>query len=155
MKTFTDLTNLFVNLSNNNTTANSTLAAQLINDAHRYLIQKYFDNERTVTTSTVGGMSLTLTGALVAGATSATLTSAWTYPTVTQFVNFSSGEQRSVLFTNGSAAISWQVAITEDATTAISTVGVQAYSIPANVSKIINDTISVGQLRYQPTPLRS
>lgn len=151
MRTFTQLTTLFTNLSNNSSTANTSLGGQLINDAHRYLIEKYFDNERTVTTSTVGGTSLTLTGAPIAGATTATLTTTWTYPTNSQLVNFSDGEQRNVLFTNGSAAISWAVGLTSAVTTAITTVGVQYYSIPANVSKIKNDTINVGQLRYQPT----
>lgn len=151
MKTFTGLKNLFTNLSTNTSTANDTLAGQLINDQHRYLIQKYFDNERTVTTSTVGGMSLTLTGTLAINAVSATLTASWSYPTVTQLVNFSGGQQRSVLFTNGSTAITWAVGLTATATTAITTVGVQAYTIPANISKLKNDTINVGQLKYQPT----
>lgn len=155
MRTFTQLKNLFTNLSNNTSTANDTLAGQLINDQHRYLIQKYFDNERTYTSSTIGAMDLTLTGALIAGATSATLTAAWTYPTVHQLVNFSDGEQISVLFTNGSAAISWETPLQDAATASISTVGVQAYPIPANISKIINDTINVGQLKYSPAPVQT
>lgn len=153
MKTYTTLKNLGGSLTNNSATANLDLLGQLINDQHRYLIEKYFDNERSFQTSTVGGMSLTLTGAPIAGATSATLTSAWTYPTATQLVNFSNSDQRSVLFTFNSAAISWTVGLSSGATTAISTVGVQAYDIPANVSKIKNDTISVGQLKYQPAPV--
>lgn len=155
MKSFTTLTNLFTNLSNNTSSANSALGGQLVNDQHRYLIQKFFDNERTASTTTVGGMDLTLTGAPIAGATSATLTASWTYPTCTQLVTFSTGEQRSVLFTNGSAAISWSAGLTDAETTAISTVGVQSYSIPANISKIKNNTINVGQLRYQPVPIES
>lgn len=155
MKTFTQLKNLYTALSNNTSTDNDTLGGQLINDQHRYLIQKYFDNERTVTLSTIGSQSLTLTGALVAGATTATLTSAWTYSTVKQLVNFSNGEQIKVQFTNGSADISWQTGLVAAATTAITTVGVQAYPIPANISKIINDTINVGQLKYQPMAVQS
>lgn len=155
MKTFTQLKNLFTNLSNNTSTDNDTLGGQLINDQHRYLIQKYFDNERSVTTSTIGGADLEVTAAISAGATSATLTAAWAYPTVSQLVNFSSGEQREVLFTYNSTAISWQVALNDAADVDISTVGVQAYSIPANVSKIKNDTISIGQLKYQPTPVQT
>ncbi len=154
MKTFTQLATGdagFTVLSNNSSSANVLLGKSLINDQHRYLLQKYFDNERTFTTSTIGGQSLTLTGALIAGATSATISSAWTYPTCSQKTNFSSGEQRTVIFTSGSTAITWQVALTEAATSAIATVGVQAYAIPANISKIKNDTITVGQLQYQPT----
>lgn len=153
MKTFTQLKNLATNLSNNTSTSNDTLMGQLINDQHRYLIQKFFDNERTVTFTTIGAEDLTLTGAPTAGATSATLSSAWTRQTVTQLVNFSNNEQISVLFTNGSAAISWQTPLQEAATVDISTVGVQDYPIPANISKIINDTINVGQLKYQPAPI--
>lgn len=155
MKSFTTLTNLFTNLSNNTSSSNAALGAQLINDQHRYLIQKFFDNERTVSTSTVGGMSLTLTGALIAGATSATLSSSWAYPTCNQLVTFSDGEQRNVLFTSGSAAISWSVGLTDAVTSAISTVGVQFYNIPANVSKLKNDTIQIGQLLYQPKPIQT
>lgn len=155
MKTFTQLKNLFTNLSNNTSSANDALGGQLINDQHRYLIQKYFDNERSVTTSTIGAMNLTMTGGLSAGATSGTLTAVWAYPTCTQLVNFSDGEQRSVLFTYNSAAISWEVALNDSVDTDISTVGVQDYAIPANISKIINDTITIGQLKYSPAPVQT
>lgn len=148
MKSFTTLKNLYGSLSTNASTTNLTLGGQLINDQQRYLLQKYFDNERSAQTTTVGGQSLTLTGSLSANATTATLTASWSYPTCTQLVNFSNSNQRSVLFTNGSTAISWTGGLTATATTAITTVGVQDYLIPADVSKIKDDTITVGQLRY-------
>lgn len=155
MKTFTTLQSLFTNLSNNTSTANASLGGQLISDQHRYLIQKYFDNERSYTMLTIGAEDLTLTGALIAGATTATLTAAWTNISCQQLVVFSSGDQRTVFFTQGSAAISWQTGLTEAATTAISTVGVQSYPIPPQVSKIKNDTVTVGQLVYTPAPVQS
>lgn len=155
MKTITGLSNLFTNLSNNTTAANLALGQQLISDQHRYLLQKYFDNERTYTTLTVGAETLTLTGALSIGDLSASLTVAWSGPTTRQLVVLSSGEQRNVLFTQGSATISWTPALTETATTTINTVGVQAYPIPANVSKIKNNTITIGQLVYTPSPVQS
>lgn len=155
MKSFTTLKNLFGSLSQNTSATNLTLGGQLINDQHRYLIQKYFDNERTVTTSTIGAMDLTLTATVSIGATSATLTAAWAYPTSTQLVNFSGGDQRSVLFTYNSTAITWQVGTVYASSVDISTVGVQAYNIPANVSKIKNDTINVGQLKYSPAPIQT
>ena len=154
MKTYTTLTNLFTNLSNNTSTANATLGGQLISDRHRYLIQRYFDNERTYTTLTVGAEDLTLTAVVAIGDTSATLTAAWTNPSCQQLVNFSSC-QRTVRFTQGSTAITWMPALTEAATVDITTVGVQAYPIPATVSKIKNDTITVGQLVYTPAPIQS
>ncbi len=155
MKTFTTLKNLATNLSNNTSTDNDSLMGQLISDQHRYLIQKYFDNERTYSTVTIGAEDLTLTGSLVAGAVSATLTAAWTSISTQQLVVFSNSDQRTVYFTQGSTAITWQGGLTDTATTAISTIGVQAYPIPATVSKIKNDTITVGQLVYTPAPVQS
>lgn len=167
MKTYTALTGTtattssttyggaFTTLANNNSAQAVASAQSLVNDQHRQLLQRFFDNERTVTLSTVGGQSLTLTGALSINATSATLTASWTKGTVNQLVNFSSGEQRNVLFTNGSTAISWSVGLVSAATTAISSVGVQYYNIPADCSKIKNSTINVGQLKYQPVFIES
>jgi len=167
MKTFTQLVgttdstssstygSAFTTLAGNNSSSAVAIAKALVNDQHRYLIQRYFSNERTVTLSTIGGESLTLTGSLSTNAVSATLSSAWTRITCSQLVNFSNGNQRMVLFTNGSASITWTVGLTSSATTAITTVGVQSYNIPADVSKIKNNTISIGQLKYQPTPVMS
>ncbi len=150
MKTYQNLYTLFTTLTRNTTTANQSLGQELINDQHRYLLQKYFDNERTFTTTTVGSMNLTLTGALSLGATSATLSSAWIYPTNTQLVTFSDGEQYNVLFTLNSTAISWATPLTSAVTSAISTLGVQYYSIPASVSKPKDFTVNVGQLKFHP-----
>lgn len=155
MKTFTSLKNLFTNLTNNESSANDALGGQLINDQHRYLIQKYFDNERVYTTLTIGGEDLTLTGTVSSGATSATLSSAWTDITCKQLVTFSNSEQRTVLFSQGSATITWQPPLTSSATADIATVGVQSYPIPATVSKIKNNTITVGQLVYTPAPIQT
>lgn len=155
MKTFTTLQNLFTNLTNNESADNVALGSQLMSDQHRYLIQKYFDNENTYTTTTIGADQITTTAPMLAGATSATLSAPWDYATVRQLVSFSGGQQRDVLFTQGSAAISWQTGLVEPATVDIATIGVQAYPIPPQVSKISNDTITVGQLVYTPAPVRS
>lgn len=155
MKTYTTLTSLYTNLCNNASTANSTLGAQLISDQHRYLIQKYFDNERTYTTVTIGAEDLTTTAVMAAGDVSATLTTAWTSISCQQLVVFSNSDQRTVYFTQGSTAIRWQSGLSDAATVDITTVGVQAYPIPAGVSKIKNDTITVGQLVYTPAPVQS
>lgn len=145
----------FCDLTQNNSAANVNLGKLLTNQQHRYYLQKYFDNERTYTTVTIGAEDLTLTGTLSVGAKSATLNASWTSQTCQQLVVFSSGEQRTVTFTQGSTNIFWQTGLTETATTAISTVGVQAYPIPANVSKIKNGTITIGQLVYTPAPVQS
>lgn len=226
MKSLSVLTNLYTSLSNNTSGANQTLGIQLMGDQHRFLIEKYFDNERSVTMTTVGGQTLTLTSAPSAGDTSATLSNAWSYTTGSQLVNFTSdtvsvdttaslasgavsgtlsvvwpytsatvnttfsnsdvravtytnasasitwgeglssaattslttvatSDQRTATFTNGSTAITWSLALDSFATTTLGTVGFQAYNIPANVSKVKNDTINVGQLRFVPAPIMS
>lgn len=155
MKTYTQLKSLATNLSSNTSTANTSLMGQLISDRHRYSIQKYFDNERSYTTLTIGAQTLTLTGALASNAKTATLNSVWTNPSCQQLVVFSNGNQRTVYFTQGSATITWQSGLTATATTSISTVGVQSYPIPPTVSKIKNDTITVGQLVFTPAPVQS
>lgn len=222
MKTYTTLTNLFTNLSQNVSTDNAELGAQLVSDQHRYLIQKYFDNERVYTTLTVGpenitlassptvgsstatlvvawpemscqqlvvfgdseqrtvsftkgsttiswqtplyGQSFTTTDVIPAAATSATLSTAWEGATGALTSYFSDGESKSITYTNGSTSITWVGGLTGEVNasvrtfvpdTAISTMGVQAYTVPANISKIKNDTITVGQLVYTPAPVQS
>lgn len=54
MKSYTSLRNLAGSLSQNTNSSNLTLMDQLINDAHRYLLQKYFFNESSTTITTVG-----------------------------------------------------------------------------------------------------
>lgn len=155
MKTFTTLTTLFTTLSNNDSSANTSLGGQLISDQHRYTIQKYFDNERSYTTLTIGAEDLTTTAVMAAGDTSATLTSAWTNISCQQLVVFSNSDQRTVNFVQGSATITWTPGLSDSATVDITTIGVQGYPIPATVSKIKNDTITVGQLVYTPAPIQS
>ena len=167
MRTYTSLTGTtatnsnvlypasFTTLASNNSASAVAIAGGLISDRHRYAIQKYFDNERTVTFATIGSMNLTTTAGISAGATSATLSTAWTYVTCTQLVNFSDGEQQNVLFTNGSTAITWQVGLNNTVTSALKTCGVQNYNIPANISKTKNVTVNVGQLKYQPIFIES
>lgn len=145
----------FCDLTQNNSTANVDLGKVLVNNYHRYYLQKYFDNERTYTIVTIGAEDLTLTGALSSGATTGTLSSAWTNITCQQMVEFSNSEQRTVTFTQGSTNIFWQTGLTSGATASISTIGVQAYPIPAQVSKIKNSTITVGQLVYTPAPIQT
>lgn len=52
-KTFTTLRNLAGSLSQNTNTTNLTLFDQLLNDSHRYLLEKYFFNEASTTIVTV------------------------------------------------------------------------------------------------------
>lgn len=153
MLTSSGLLNLSTSLSQNSSGANQTLALTLMGEHYRLLIEKYYDNEREYQTTTVGAMDLTATTSLAQGAVSATLTVSWAYPTCQQLVTFSDGDQRTVLFTNGSAAISWTGGLNHACTSAIDTSGVQDYAIPAMISKITSSYISVGQLRFVPVPI--
>lgn len=53
MKTFNTLSNLYVSLSQNSSAENVSLGREMINDTHRYLLQKYFNNENSYSTTTV------------------------------------------------------------------------------------------------------
>lgn len=55
MKSLTTLSNLFNTYAQNTSTATTSLGKQLINDAHRYLLQKFFNNEFSSTAYTVQG----------------------------------------------------------------------------------------------------
>ncbi len=102
----------FQTLSQNQSTANATLYGQLANIEHRYLLQKYFNNEGRYQIATVGSTSLSLTSAPAVNAVSATLAVAWAFPSCQTTVTFSDGEVRNVNFTNGSTAITWSGALT-------------------------------------------
>lgn len=49
MRSYTNLRNYFGSLSQNTNASNLTLGDSLINDAHRYLLEKYFFNESSTT----------------------------------------------------------------------------------------------------------
>lgn len=73
------------------------------------------------TTGTISAVpyAQTLTGAPAAGATSATLNSAWTLPTNTYQMIFSDGENILVTLTNGSTAVTWSEELADTVTTAV------------------------------------
>lgn len=149
------LVNTFQTLSLNTSAANGTLGTFLVNEQHKLLLLRYFDNERAYTMTTVGsGTSATVTSQIVGG-TNATLTGTWANLTCNQLVTFTDGTQRNVQFINNSKTISWQSPLTATAGTTITLAGVQFYPLPANVSKVKNGTITVGQLVYSPAPVQS
>lgn len=153
MLSTTQLQNLYTDLTGNTSTANQTRGLQFINFQHRYLLQKYFNNETTYSMTTVGQQSKTLTGTPGIGDISATLTASWTFPTTMVPVTFSSSEIRLVQFEKGSTSIKWSAALTAVATTAITTGGLQFYPLPPNYSKMKTVTINVGQLKWTPTEI--
>lgn len=162
MKSFTALKKMFTDLSQNSTTTNNTLGGTLINDQHRYLILKYFDNERYFTMTTIGPQTLAFsptsgTTAIVNGGTNATLSTAWPSTSITcqQLVVFTNSDQRLATFTQGSTQVTWQSPLSSSAGTTATLTGVQSYPLPANISKIKNSTITIGQLVYTPAPVQS
>lgn len=120
MISYTQQQNIYTDLTQNSTPANITRGQYLMNIEHRYLLQKYFNNETSFQIPTIGSNNLVLTAAPAVNATTATLSVAWAFQTCTTVVTFSDGEVQNVLFTNGSTAITWQVALlgTQFATTA-------------------------------------
>ncbi len=90
--------------------------ANATNDNYSNVVEIHWD------TVQIGFATITFTGSVSSGATSATLTTAWVGRTSDYFVIFSTGEIRAVLFTDGSTAVSWTPALTATAT---STAGIQ------------------------------
>jgi hypothetical protein len=152
-KSYTIIRNLAGSLSQNTNTANLTLFDQLINDAHRYLLEKYFFNENSSAVQTVGSQTLTLTGALAIGATSATLSAAWLYHTTEAQVTFSSGELRVCKVSKGLTTLTWDAPLTVVTTTALSVGGLQFYPLPYNFSQLKDITITQGSLKWTPTEI--
>lgn len=150
MLSYTDLRNQFGTLSQNTDTANLSWFDTFANIEHRYLLQKYYNNETTFSITTVGSQSLTLTAVVAAGDISATLTTAWLYYTTKVQVTFSGGEIRMCNVFKGSTSLTWDAPLTEAGTTAISVGGLQFYPLPPNYSKLKSMTISVGSLQYTP-----
>lgn len=153
MISFTEQQTLYSDLSGNTSSANLARGAKLANIEHRYLLQKFFNNEGSFSITTVGAQDLTATVTLAANDISATLTAPWGYHTTTAQVTFSNGDFRNVLFTNGSTAISWTGGLSATATTALSVGGVQFYPTPPNYSKLKTVTITIGQLKWTPTEI--
>lgn len=149
MLSYTQLRSTFGKLSLNDSASNLALFDTLANIEHRYLLQKYFNNETTYSITTVGTQSLTMTGSLAVGAVSATLSSPWAFMTTRVNVVFSSGEYRVARVIGGSTFLVWDAPLTETATTAI-TVSVQYYPLPPNFSKLKSLTITIGNLQWTP-----
>lgn len=111
MISFTTQSNIFTDLSQNTTASNVIRGAYLMNIEHRYLLQKYFANEGSFSIQTVGASQVSMTSGLGLGAINALLISAWNYQTSVIPVTFVDGENRNILFTNGSTTIQWDVPI--------------------------------------------
>lgn len=150
MISFTEQQTQYGDLSGNTSPANLARGAKLANIEHRYLLQKYFNNEGSFSITTVGTQNLTAAAAISAGAMSATLTAPWAYYTTGVQTKFSSGDLRTVQFIKGSTAITWSGGLSANATAALSVGGIQFYPAPPNYSKLKTVTITVGDLKWTP-----
>ncbi len=152
-QSFTQIKTLYGQLSQNTTTANTDLGGVLANIEHKYLLQKYYNNEGNFSLSTVGAQSLLATAPLSAGATSLVLSTAWLYHTTQSTITFSNGDTRVAQFNRGSTSVTWGVGLSASATTALSVGGLQFYPLPPNYSKLKTVTISVGNLKWTPSEI--
>lgn len=104
----------------------------------------YINYSRQAVTLDFGGLIL-LTGSLSGGATSATLSSAWNFPSGTYSTTFTNGDVRNVVFTNGSASVTWSGGLSGAAAagftpTAVSHISKYSTQSPAGVIYIQDST---------------
>lgn len=143
-----------------------TTQAQLTFDDGEVVLANFTNGSTTATwLPALQGTLFYLTGSLDAGATSATLESAWTGVSGAYLTSFSDGETKTVTFTNGDTAITF-AAISGNVGNQIytSTIlngsdasigGVQFYPAPPNYSKLKDITITVGELVWTMTEVRT
>lgn len=101
-----------------------------------------------------------------AGATSATLTTAWASATGSYVVLFSDGSTKTATLTSGATTMTWAGGLTQAvlaqfkvsviaASSSASIGGVQFYPFPPNYSKLKDITITVGVLKWTLTEIRT
>lgn len=77
--------------------------------------------------------TVTATGSFSSSDTTGTLTAVWPYQTATIPGTFSNGDERDIVFSNGSAGISWTGGLTGSAT---STITIDAFNFSTNIVEI-------------------
>lgn len=144
-----------------------TTQAQLtFNDGEVVLAQ--FTNGSTAVTwqPATTGILYYLVNTVSAGATSASLQSAWTFASGSFLTSFSDGETKIITYIKGSTAISWTGGLTGNVGNQINTStilsgtnatigGVQFYPFPPNYSKLKDITITVGELKWTLSEIRT
>lgn len=132
------------------------------------VVHALFTNGSTTVTWTpaLTGKPYTFTASLAASATSATLSTAWAFPTGSYVISFSDGSTKTATLTLNSTAVTWSGGLAEAVGTTfyVSTIaaastasigGVQFYPLPPNFSKLKDVTITVGTLRWPMTEVRT
>lgn len=117
-------------------------------------------------TPSTQGLVYGITTTLAAGATTATLQTAWPNLSGSFLTSFSDGSTKSVTYVANSTAISWtgglagaqtnQIYTSTIASGSIASIGgVQFYPFPPNYSKLKDLTITVGVLKWTLTEVRT
>lgn len=147
--------------------AYQTTKAQLTFDDGEVVLAQFTNGSTSVTWQPgIQGILYYLTDSLTAGATSATLESEWEGTSGSFLTSFSDGSTKTITFTNGDTGISWVGGISGNVGNQIytSTIlsgsdasigGVQFYPMPPNYSKLKDITITVGQLQWTLTEIRT
>ncbi len=137
----------------------------------------FSDGENVYATFTNGSTSVTWTPALPgilyytvnaisSGDTSATLGTAWAFPTGSYLISFSDGSTKTATLTLNATTMTWagglsnnvlgQFNVSTIAASSNATIGgVQFYPFPPNYSKLIDITITVGNLRWSLDEVRT
>jgi len=84
-----------------------------------------------------GSATLTFTAALAAGATSGTLSAAWSNPTGSYLVTFSDGESDSVTLTNGATTATWSTALANAVTANANVATPSNWGQPVSVNPLV------------------
>lgn len=144
-----------------------TTQAQLTFSDGEVVLGSFTNGSTTVSwTPALIGTSFSTTADLSLGATTATLSTAWAYPTGSYLTSFSDGSTKTVTFTLNSTSISWAGGLSSNVSSTIytSTIatasnasigGVQFYPFPPNYSKLKDLTITVGVLQWTLTEVRT
>lgn len=144
-----------------------TTQAQLtFNDGENVLANFTSGSTAVTWLPATNGILYYLTASLAAGAISATLQSAWTGTSGNYLTSFSDGSTKTVTYVNGSAAISWtgglagaqfnQIYTSTILSGSVASIGgVQFYPFPPNYSKLKSVTITVGELKWTLTEVRT
>lgn len=144
-----------------------TVQAQLtFSDGENVLAQFTSGSTNVTWLPVLQGTLFYTTNSISTGATSAILQSAWTNPNANLLTSFSDGSTKTVTYINGSTAISWTGGLAENvgnqiytstiaASSNASIGGVQFYPFPPNYSKLKDITITVGELKWTLTEIRT
>ena len=132
------------------------------------VVNALFTNGSTTVTwqPALVGIIYYTTNTIASGATSATLASAWAYPTGSYLVSFSDGSTKTATLTLNATTMTWTGGLAEGvlgqfytstiATASSATIGgVQFYPFPPNYSKLKDITITVGVLKWTLSEIRT